>query len=346
MSKGSRIWRSLANLAALASPLALFVSCEAPIEQPACGVSELADCEGREVPQGLACIPSGSFSRRVVELDPYRSHEVCIVISRPLLVDATEVTQGAWKALSGGTNPSCQQTSILPNCLETNDFDRGPVETVDWYSAIDFANARSAREGLERCYQLEGCDDPVDGWKDGVHSGCGGWTFRGLECLGYRLSTQAEWEYFARAGSDAATYAGDLSSTLGCGIVVSGGGGFAPNSLLTDLGWFACNSEGKTQSVGMKAPNQWGLFDLLGNVAEWNMDSSGGLVFTAAVAGKDRLSDPLELDTLFVLASGGGATDDAYWMHIPSSRVLSRIESSSGLGIRLVRSLPPLGNAR
>jgi formylglycine-generating enzyme required for sulfatase activity len=196
----------------------------------------------------------------------------------------TEVTLGQWKALSGGTNPSYFQSTTGTGSSTANANDSGPAESLDWYAAVAFANARSVAEGLTSCYTLTGCTDAANGWKDGGHAGCTAATFAGLTCTGYRLPTESEWEYAARAGTTTATYGGNLSATSGC-VTLSGTGGFAAGTGLASLAWYDCNAASRTQATGSKLPNAWGLYDMLGNVWEWTGD------WYAAYAGS--ASDPL-----------------------------------------------------
>ncbi len=77
--------------------------------------------------------------------------------------------------------------------------------------------------------------------------------------LGLQLPTEAQWEYACRAGTAAATYAGDLEDET-------------KSSVLTDIAWYRANSGSDTHSVGEKNPNPWGIYDMLGNVYEWCSD--------------------------------------------------------------------------
>jgi formylglycine-generating enzyme required for sulfatase activity len=156
--------------------------------------------------------PAGEEGRR----DNETQHSV--TITRAYCMKATEVTQGEWQA-EAGDNPSDFQ-DCGPNC---------PVEQVSWDDAVWYANALSRRAGLPECYT--------------------GSTFRGLTCTGYRLPTEAEWEYAARAGTTGPSY-----------------------GLLESVGWYSDNSGGSTQVVGGKAANSFGLYDMLGNVWEWTND--------------------------------------------------------------------------
>jgi formylglycine-generating enzyme required for sulfatase activity len=141
-----------------------------------------------------------------------------VTITRAYCMKATEVTQGEWQAVMG-SNPS-SFANRGANC---------PVEKVSWDDAVGYANALSRREGLPECYT--------------------GSTFSGLGCRGYRLPTEAEWEYAARAGTTGATY-GNLDS----------------------VAWYDKNSGYATHPVGQKQPNAWGIYDMLGNVWEWTGD--------------------------------------------------------------------------
>lgn len=113
--------------------------------------------------------------------------------------------------------------------------DLNPVEQVRWSDAVRYCNKRSELEGLELCYNLET-------WECNFDSN------------GYRLPTEAEWEYACRAGSDSPYFFGEEPSRLG------------------DYAWFEDNSDGRPRPVGQKKPNPWGLYDICGNVWEWCND--------------------------------------------------------------------------
>jgi sulfatase modifying factor 1 len=218
---------------------------------------------------------------------------VSTTLSHAFEVGATEVTQGAWKALSGGVNPSCFQTPdcTLRTCQSNeNANDRAPVERISWWSALAFANAMSAHRGLTACYLLP--QRRPDGtlctgtWQAGTLD-CGvqpvSVTAASVTaCVGFRIPTAEEWEYAARAGTSTATYGGDLEVDLGldgqplwaepwCPALL-GAGGVTRGTPLASLGWYLCNSGGRTHEVGALVPNPWALHDMLGNVSELTLD--------------------------------------------------------------------------
>jgi formylglycine-generating enzyme required for sulfatase activity len=142
-----------------------------------------------------------------------------------------EVTQAEYEAVMG-TNPSRFQGPDLP------------VERVSWYDAIRYCNARSEAESLVPAYTIEG--ETVT-WNQ--------------EADGYRLPTEAEWEWACRAGSGTAFSGGDLTEEA-CGF----------DPVLDALGWYCGNAAATTHEVKTKQPNAFGLYDLHGNVWEWCWD--------------------------------------------------------------------------
>ena len=132
-----------------------------------------------------------------------------------------------------------------------------PVESVSWYEAAAYCNALSDSEGLERCYDCTGSAPDVTCSSAAAFASP-------YDCTGYRLPTDAEWEFAARAGTTTATYNGDLDSDhLGCET---------PNPVLDPIAWFCGNSGETTHTVDELAPNAWGLYDMLGNLVEWCHD--------------------------------------------------------------------------
>ncbi|MEE8525596.1 MAG: formylglycine-generating enzyme family protein [Thermoanaerobaculia bacterium] len=163
-------------------------------------------------------------------------HEV--ELTRGFWMAETEVTQGQWQKLIEN-NPSRSQ-ECGAGC---------PVERVSWWDAVTFANRLSEAAALEVCYALAGCTG---------QPGTPGYSCesaelqRGPGCGGYRLPSEAEWEYAVRAGAETAIYAPELDA----------------------IAWWGGNSGEGPHPVAGKAANAWGLQDMLGNVWEWTGDWS------------------------------------------------------------------------
>lgn len=304
---------------------------DVPIDSDAPGDVEVGDVEvgdvdggdaepgsGPEAPLGFVWIPPGTLSlgspagelgRDVDEL-PHN-----VTLTNGFFASATELTQGEWTALSGGVNPA-----LHPDCGEAC-----PVEGIDWFSALAYANARSAADGYEPCYRLEGCDDTA-GWTDGVHSGCDDAEFAGASCGGYRLPSEAEWEYAARATTLTATYAGDLQpATEACS---------SAQPALDRVAWWCANSGSTTHRVAQREPNAWGLYDVLGNVWEWTGDAYGpyppGTVADPVVA-----VGPLDRP----VARGASFGDEpALARSAYRNRSAETTDLGGNLGVRLVRT--------
>ena len=166
-----------------------------------------------------------------------------VTLSRRFELGQFEVTQAQFKALLGA-DPS-EDTACGADC---------PVDNVGWHQAAAYCNALSASKKLATCYQCSG---------SGVYTVCNGaapYTQHKLyACPGYRLPTEAEWEYAYRAGSSTAFYSGPVLDTTCIATDANAGA----------IGWYSGNANNKKHPQGLKAANKWGLYDMPGNVAEW-----------------------------------------------------------------------------
>jgi len=154
--------------------------------------------------------------------DEHPQHKVRI---SPFFLGVTEVTQAEYVAVMGN-NPSGFSS------------DRRPVENVSWLAAIKFCNSLSRNDGLNVYYDISGANVGVPNPKG----------------PGYRLPTEAAWEYACRAGNSQRYSFGDEPSKLG------------------DYAWYEGNLGGTTHPVGQKLHNAFGLYDMHGNVYEWCWD--------------------------------------------------------------------------
>ena len=167
---------------------------------------------------------------------------------RPFSLSRTEVTQEQYQSLMG-TNPSYfSSTGRGKEQVKDSVTDPHPVETVSWFDAIRFCNALSRHDRLAPYYQIKN-DQVVDDARDAsdvrIPLATG---------TGWRLPTEAEWECACRAKTTTRYSFGDDASKLG------------------SFAWIYENSGSMTHPVREKRPNDWGLFDMHGNVAEWCWD--------------------------------------------------------------------------
>lgn len=273
---------------------------------------------GTVVPRGWVCIPPGEFWMGSPEGEPGHTPEEAlhrVRLTRPFLISSTEVSQSTFMRAANGANPASYRHGDFCDDGPTR-CERRPAESLSWYAVLDFANLWSEKDGLERCYGLDSCDLKWPG------TDCGEIRVRAAsvyDCTGYRLPTEAEWEYAARAGAVAALY-----------------------GPLEDIAWVASNSGGETHPVGTKAANAWGLHDVLGNVSEFVWDGAspnyGGFGDPAVI--EDGDIDPVGPggDNRFRISRGGSfGTRGPRLAH---RRPYLAPDASVSAGFRLVRSLP------
>lgn len=175
--------------------------------------------------------------------------------------------------------------SIIKSSPSTFKGDKKPVENVSWKDAVTFCNQLSVFNGLQPCYTIDNNSEKI---------------LFSNQANGYRLPTDAEWQYACKADSKDIRY-----------------------GALDEIAWYKENSGGQTHNVGLKASNSWGLFDMLGNVWEWCSD-----IYDEEVYGSYR-----------VLRGGGWYDEPRSCMATNRRRSHPTAYKIDDLGFRIARNL-------
>ena len=244
-------------------------------------------------------IESGQFDMGSPEDEANRQanenlHKVELTV--PFSIAETEITQKQFEDAMG-YNPG-----IFQQCGS-----ECPVENVTWHEALAYADTLNRNSALPTCYICFGNPPDVECM---LHPKYG----RPQDCAGYRLPTEAEWEYAARGGS--CTPYHDGSET--------------PD----DIGWCAANADGSPHPVAEKTPNDFGLYDVSGNVWEWVWDLVG-----QGYPANELSLDPCGMPTGGYRACRGGSWTNPGFFLRSAQRNANQPDIKNGfIGFRVVRS--------
>ncbi|CAN5389990.1 hypothetical protein BH09MYX1_BH09MYX1_41470 [soil metagenome] len=284
---------------------------------------------------GFCKIPHGCFilgsNRCEIYRGLYDEDPVQMTLTHDVEIQETEMTQGLWASLGfpvpnvGTPTADGWSSCVAADC---------PISYIAWVEALAAANALSAKKGLPACYELVSCTGSP-GMNNMACADVKATTSSVYECLGYRLPTEVEWEYAARAGTRTAYYSGDpapIKPIIDCNV----------DPAYESIGWYCHNSGNTSHPVKQKAPNAWGLYDMLGNVTELTTS-----LYTGAGYGKspqtdrDALFPPIKVTNDYPqrggffswYAAGGRASDRG-------NSVGPYDQGGPIMGFRLVRTLP------
>ena len=284
-----------------------------------------------ETPEGYVLVHAGEFLMGSPDTELTRESDETqhlVTLTRSFYVKMTEVTQGEWAELATGRPDWNPTPSHFSSCGA-----QCPVERVNWWEALHYANAKSEADGVTPCYIFSGCTSD----RVGDDRTCDSVSFQDiygdpvatpLECAGYRLPTEAEWEFAYRAGTQTSYYSGEiLVDTLTC---------TNPDPALDAIAWYCVNAGSETHPVAGKAANGWGLFDMAGNVREWVWDTYDETSHNSG-ARVDPVGDG---GGLYTVVRGGGYGDGTR-----PGRAADRIKLLTHgvyreVGFRLVRRMP------
>ncbi len=326
-----------ASAACVVSALWLLGACDAGSGEPGSSTGSVAVSSssgaGGAPPQwtarchaGWCFIPAGSFTIGSPESEwsrgAFGEEQVNVTLTRPFLIQQHEVTIPEWTRF-GWENPSTPIETWGQWCQEP----KCPMGNLNWFDVVSYANKLSELEGRPACYELVGCTGAP-----GKELRCETAALASptvYECSGYRLPTEAEWEYAARAGTVTAFYSGGITPQVEIGTCFQ-------DTNLDSIAWYCHNSTKTSHPVGLKAPNPAGLYDILGNGMEWVHNDPQGTY------GSEPLVDPFGTmnaqDEARVTRGGGWSTNSGLL------RAAAHLDAPwYGIGgtIRLARTLAP-----
>ncbi|MGI6198000.1 MAG: formylglycine-generating enzyme family protein [Candidatus Cloacimonadaceae bacterium] len=277
----------------------------------------LASCGGKEKPTepvidppaGMVYISKGSFTMgdTTGEEALLTPHKVTL---NSFFISKYEVTQAEYAQY------------MLPGMPWTVEYGRGdnhPAYYVSWYAALKYCNLRSIAEGLTPCYKINGSTNPED-WgeipidRDSPNIDAWDAATCNWKTNGYRLPSEAEWEYAARA------------KTNDPDLLYSG------SNNINTVAWYVDNSGGKSHPVGTKEPNAIGTYDMSGNIKEWCWDWSGGYYSSSQ-------TNPTGPDTgMWRVLRGGYWDDPANWCKVFFRYADKPVRIEHNYGFRVCRS--------